>query len=65
MSVIHCTGHIVKSNTDVKKENNKGSMQSCFVAVGQPIPHPLKYRSSIATTDIFDKAQFGYEVYTC
>ncbi|KAJ8924028.1 hypothetical protein NQ315_006805 [Exocentrus adspersus] len=38
-SVIHCSGHMVKSN--VKKENTeKGKMQSCFVAVGQPIPHP-------------------------
>lgn len=38
--VIHCTGHIVKSSGDKKDNTEKGKMQSCFVAVGQPIPHP-------------------------
>lgn len=38
--VIHCTGHIVKSTSDKKENIEKGNMQSCFVAVGQPIPHP-------------------------
>lgn len=32
---------MVKSMTKPKKENiEKGAMNSCFVAVGQPIPHP-------------------------
>lgn len=38
--VIHCTGHIVKDKVNSKKDDDKGTMQSCFVAVGQPIPHP-------------------------
>ncbi|KAG5878132.1 hypothetical protein JTB14_015115 [Gonioctena quinquepunctata] len=39
--VIQCTGHVVKSKDGSKKENSQIShMQSCFIAVGQPIPHP-------------------------
>ncbi|CAH1958691.1 unnamed protein product [Acanthoscelides obtectus] len=39
--VIHCTGHMLKS-LNIKKETDEKStgVQSCFLAVGQPIPHP-------------------------
>ncbi|XP_074037050.1 hypoxia-inducible factor 1-alpha isoform X3 [Leptinotarsa decemlineata] len=40
--VIKCTGHVVKSKSSAMKEDNQSIslMQGCFIAVGQPIPHP-------------------------
>lgn len=37
--VIHVRGHIIHK-TDSKDDSNKGTMQRCLVAIGQPIPHP-------------------------
>ncbi|XP_060536115.1 hypoxia-inducible factor 1-alpha [Cylas formicarius] len=39
--VIHCTGHMIKDKAECKDDDDKkGNIQSCFMAVGQPIPHP-------------------------
>ncbi|XP_066262735.1 hypoxia-inducible factor 1-alpha isoform X2 [Euwallacea similis] len=36
--VIHCTGHMLKDKGS--DEDDKNTINSCLVAVGQPIPHP-------------------------
>ncbi|XP_022911748.2 hypoxia-inducible factor 1-alpha isoform X1 [Onthophagus taurus] len=43
--VIHVTGHMVQKSfkkdiKDSNKDDAKGTMQQCLIAIGQPIPHP-------------------------
>nr|CAI5864622.1 unnamed protein product [Callosobruchus analis] len=39
--VIHCTGHMLNSpSIKTEADETTAKVQSCFLAVGQPIPHP-------------------------
>lgn len=40
--IIHCTGHLVKDQKKIEEKDNadKTGLDSCFIALGKPIPHP-------------------------
>uniref|UniRef100_A0A1Y1LZ17 Hypoxia-inducible factor 1-alpha n=2 Tax=Photinus pyralis TaxID=7054 RepID=A0A1Y1LZ17_PHOPY len=50
--VIHCTGHMVYCDENVKE---KPSLQQCFIAVGQPIPHPSNIEAPLGRNIFLSK----------